>query len=158
MASRNITPSVRFIVLARDHFRCRYCGRAAPTVVLHVDHIHPHSKGGSGALGNLVTACQDCNLGKGATLLPVPATVRMPKTIDARLLAALRRSVRNRDDMDLRRDVTDIGWAIYRIGGFGAVVKASRKVLGYKDGARLYSRLSSAWNGVGPGGGKGWVS
>lgn len=41
---------------------------------LHVDHIHPQSRGGTNDLDNLVTACSDCNIGKGARLLgPVPA-------------------------------------------------------------------------------------
>lgn len=56
---------VRYAILERDRFACFYCGRAAPTVILHVDHITPRSGGDDGA-NNLITACQDCNLGKGA--------------------------------------------------------------------------------------------
>ena len=33
-------------------------------VVLHCDHVHPVSDGGSDDPSNLVTSCQDCNLGK----------------------------------------------------------------------------------------------
>ena len=51
----------RWRVLSRDAFTCRYCGRSAPTVRLHVDHILPKSWGGSGREENLVTACVDCN-------------------------------------------------------------------------------------------------
>lgn len=61
-----IGPSVRFSILMRDEFTCRYCGRSAPDVVLHVDHIIPRAKGGTNARENLVTACRECNLGKGA--------------------------------------------------------------------------------------------
>lgn len=73
-------PSVRFAVLQRDEFRCRYCGRtAAATLQLHVDHIHPRSKGGSDTLDNLVTACSECNIGKGARPLTViPAHLPRP--------------------------------------------------------------------------------
>jgi hypothetical protein len=60
----------RFNVLARDGFRCRYCGRAAPDVVLHVDHIYPKSKGGSDDPSNLGAACADCNTGKRDKVLP----------------------------------------------------------------------------------------
>lgn len=56
--------SLRWAVLERDSFTCVYCGRRPPDVVLHVDHKHPRSKGGEDTFENLVTACQDCNLGK----------------------------------------------------------------------------------------------
>jgi 5-methylcytosine-specific restriction endonuclease McrA len=54
----------RFRILKRDKFTCQYCGRKAPFVTLHVDHIIPSSKGGTSEDQNLTTACQDCNLGK----------------------------------------------------------------------------------------------
>ncbi|WP_391540633.1 HNH endonuclease [Lonepinella koalarum] len=53
----------------RDGFKCQYCGKSAPDVVLHVDHINPVSKGGSDDLMNLITSCSDCNLGKKDILL-----------------------------------------------------------------------------------------
>jgi hypothetical protein len=65
-AGGGVTSSVRFAVLFRDDFTCRYCGRSAPEVVLHVDHRLPRSRGGTDDLDNLVTSCADCNLGKGA--------------------------------------------------------------------------------------------
>jgi transposase-like protein len=57
---------LRFRVLARDKFRCVYCGRSAKEdgVVLEVDHVYPKSKGGEDTMDNLVTACRDCNQGK----------------------------------------------------------------------------------------------
>lgn len=60
---------LRFHVLARDGFTCRYCGRKAPYVELHVDHVHPRVEGGTDDPENLVTACLDCNLGKGTRVL-----------------------------------------------------------------------------------------
>lgn len=56
---------IRFLVLRRDGFRCRYCGAKAPDVQLHVDHVVPRARGGSSDVANLVTACRQCNLGKG---------------------------------------------------------------------------------------------
>lgn len=51
-------------VFVRDSFTCVYCGdRLAP---LHCDHVIPLSRGGASQPDNLVTACQDCNLDKGA--------------------------------------------------------------------------------------------
>lgn len=55
----------RFEVFKRDGFKCQYCGRAAPEVLLHVDHIKPVVEGGGDDILNLITACADCNLGKG---------------------------------------------------------------------------------------------
>ena len=57
-------------IFKRDHFRCQYCGldglhRFENWLVLTVDHIHPHAKGGARHMDNLVTACQPCNLLKG---------------------------------------------------------------------------------------------
>ena len=57
---------LRFHVLQRDGFTCRYCGRHAPDVQLHVDHVVPRSQGGRDDPTNLVAACKDCNLGKAA--------------------------------------------------------------------------------------------
>ncbi len=66
---KTLKPSLRFEVFKRDKFTCQYCGRAAPDVLLHVDHIQPASKAGADDILNLITSCIDCNLGKGARLL-----------------------------------------------------------------------------------------
>lgn len=55
----------RFEVFKRDGFQCAYCGRKVPAVVLEVDHIVPLSAGGQDTLDNKITACFDCNRGKG---------------------------------------------------------------------------------------------
>lgn len=39
-------------------------------VILHVDHVVPVSTGGSDDVGNLITSCSDCNLGKSDSVLP----------------------------------------------------------------------------------------
>lgn len=71
--------AIRFDVFKRDSFTCCYCGRRPPEVVLEVDHIDPVSNGGTDAFENLLTACFDCNRGKGAKLLEErPAAARTP--------------------------------------------------------------------------------
>ena len=65
----NLSKAQRFEVFKRDMFTCQYCGRKAPDVILEVDHIKPVSKGGDNSIENLVTACWDCNRGKGAKKL-----------------------------------------------------------------------------------------
>jgi 5-methylcytosine-specific restriction endonuclease McrA len=57
-------------IFKRDHFKCQYCGLDGlhdfrNWLVLTVDHVHPHARGGSRDMHNLVTACQPCNLIKG---------------------------------------------------------------------------------------------
>lgn len=57
-------------VFTRDHFKCCYCGldgrhNFESWLILTVDHVHPHAKGGTRSMANLVTACQPCNLLKG---------------------------------------------------------------------------------------------
>ena len=59
----------RFDVFKRDNFACQYCGAHPPNVLLHVDHIRPVADGGDNDFDNLVTACESCNLGKGARSL-----------------------------------------------------------------------------------------
>lgn len=66
---RTLRASVRFEVLRRDGFTCRYCGRKAPLVRLQIDHVTPWSLGGSDEPSNLVTACSECNAGKSDKLI-----------------------------------------------------------------------------------------
>lgn len=57
-------------VFKRDHFKCQYCGLEGMQslenwLILTIDHVHPHARGGAHSMNNLVTACQPCNLIKG---------------------------------------------------------------------------------------------
>ncbi|MBK6572937.1 MAG: HNH endonuclease [Saprospiraceae bacterium] len=68
---RGINLRLRFAVLKRDNFSCKKCGRAPakdPSIILHVDHITPWSKGGETVIGNLEALCEQCNLGKSNVL------------------------------------------------------------------------------------------
>ena len=60
-----VMPAIRWQVFQRDAWKCVACGRgAADNAILHIDHIVPRSKGGSGTLDNYQTLCNVCNLGK----------------------------------------------------------------------------------------------
>ena len=69
MKRKPLSKTTRFEVFKRDRFTCQYCGAKAPDVVLHVDHIRPVADEGGNDILNLVTACADCNGGKGARKL-----------------------------------------------------------------------------------------
>jgi len=60
----SLPQSLRFDILRRDNFTCRYCGRSSPDVVLHVDHVTAVANGGTDDPANLITSCSDCNFGK----------------------------------------------------------------------------------------------
>lgn len=66
---KSLSKKTRFEVFKRDGFKCMYCGAHPPGVLLHVDHIKPVAEGGKNHIDNLITACEPCNLGKGARLL-----------------------------------------------------------------------------------------
>jgi hypothetical protein len=62
-----IPPSVRIKVFIRDGFRCVYCGATRDNAKLQADHVIPKAKGGTDHIDNLVSACRECNIGKGAS-------------------------------------------------------------------------------------------
>ena len=66
---KSLSKRIRFEVFKRDGFTCQYCGSHPPSVVLHVDHVHPVAEGGTNDIDNLITSCEGCNQGKGAKLL-----------------------------------------------------------------------------------------
>ena len=58
-------PVSRRGVLARDGYRCAYCGGHADTI----DHVIPRSRGGAHEWTNVVAACKKHNHDKGNRLL-----------------------------------------------------------------------------------------
>jgi len=75
----SISKKLRFEIFKRDSFKCQYCGKEAPNVILEVDHITPVSKGGKNDILNLITCCFDCNRGKGKRLLKDNETLKKQK-------------------------------------------------------------------------------
>lgn len=59
-----ISNKLRFMVLERDKFKCKYCGVGSDFARLCLDHVNPVSNGGDNSFDNLVTACHECNMGK----------------------------------------------------------------------------------------------
>ena len=78
---KSISKKMRFEVFKKDKFTCQYCGRMAPDVVLEVDHITPVAEGGDNDILNLVTACKDCNRGKGKRILSDDVVVKKQQNL-----------------------------------------------------------------------------
>jgi 5-methylcytosine-specific restriction endonuclease McrA len=66
----------RVNVLARDGFRCCYCGQKKSARELNYDHVVPRCKGGRTLWENIVTSCYACNARKGRRT-PKEAGMRM---------------------------------------------------------------------------------
>ena len=66
-----ISKKIRFEIFKRDGFKCVYCGKTPPGIILEIDHIEPKSEGGKDDINNFVTSCFDCNRGKGKIKLDV---------------------------------------------------------------------------------------
>jgi hypothetical protein len=121
MSRQAISKKTRFEVFKRDAFQCVYCGNH-PTelIVLHVDHVHPVAEGGSNDIENLVTACSDCNLGKGARLLTaVPQSLEEKAEETAERESQIRAYYEIMEERRLRRDeelwsIADIFMERYR--------------------------------------------
>ncbi|AFU62224.1 HNH endonuclease [Streptomyces phage TG1] len=58
-------PYSRTAIMRRWGYRCAYCNARAT----HLDHVEPLSRGGADVESNMVPACADCNLSKGAKTL-----------------------------------------------------------------------------------------
>jgi 5-methylcytosine-specific restriction endonuclease McrA len=67
--NRQISTKLRYQVLQRDNSTCQICGKRAPNVVLHLDHIKPISLDLSWRPSNnpddYRILCQECNIGRG---------------------------------------------------------------------------------------------
>ena len=61
-----VSKRLRYEVLRRDGFTCRYCGLRSDRGLV-TDHVLPVALGGYDVAENLVACCKDCNEGKAAS-------------------------------------------------------------------------------------------
>jgi HNH endonuclease len=110
-----ISKRLRYEILRRDNYTCRYCGRSTPDVSLTVDHVVPESLGGSDSPPNLVTACPDCNSGKTSSMPDSPLVAAVADDA-ARWAAAMKQAVEeNRMDNNTAVHEAVVGaWPSYR--------------------------------------------
>jgi len=61
-----VRQSTRLAIYLRDGLACVYCGDSLEQgAQLTLDHLKPHSKGGTNEAKNLVTCCHRCNSARG---------------------------------------------------------------------------------------------
>jgi HNH endonuclease len=93
----------RLAIYLRDGCACAWCGAAVEDgAQLTLDHLIPHSLGGSNAEGNLVTSCKRCNDSRGARAVSVFAKAVaeyldhgiQPSAIEAHILACIARPLK----------------------------------------------------------------
>ena len=68
--AKPLTSKEGHAILARDHYRCRYCGLDAESsfensLIMTVDFVQPRAQKGKKSADNLVAACRPCNVIKG---------------------------------------------------------------------------------------------
>ena len=59
-------------IFLRDDFTCQFCGAQPHANQLTLDHVIPRAHGGKTNWTNIVTACKECNHGKGNNKKIVP--------------------------------------------------------------------------------------
>ena len=91
-----VSKRLRYAIMVRDNYTCRYCGGTLPDVVLTIDHVTPVALGGTNSPANLVTACRDCNAGKSSTT-PGTSLVEDVKQEDLRWAKAMVRAAETMD-------------------------------------------------------------
>lgn len=87
MARKCIGKKMRFEIMKRDGFACIYCGRKPPEVSLEIDHVVAIATNGAHHPSNMVTACCDCNRGKGKrslTDIPAPLAGQIEQAAETR--------------------------------------------------------------------------
>ena len=108
-----VSRRLRFEILRRDGYTCRYCGAQAPDAKLTVDHVVPTTLGGGDDPRNLVTACHECNAGKtsiapdAVIVADVDATVMLFAQAMERVAAA---RIRDRELLQAGLDHFDQEW------------------------------------------------
>lgn len=98
-ARKAISTRRRFEIFKRDGFTCQYCGAHPPAVILHCDHVVAVANGGSNDDSNLVTSCENCNLGKSAVPLDV-----VPQSLASKAAEVAEREAQLRGYSQILRD------------------------------------------------------
>ncbi|MFB6961869.1 HNH endonuclease [Streptomyces sp. NPDC056309] len=94
-----VSKRMRYEVMRRDGFRCRYCGADSSKAELTVDHVTPVALGGSDDPSNLATACEPCNSGKTSTTPDAPLVADVADDA-VRWAAAMKQAAANIEEQE----------------------------------------------------------
>jgi 5-methylcytosine-specific restriction endonuclease McrA len=116
-------PEKRLSIYLRDGLSCCYCGASVEGgAKLTLDHLIPHSKGGSNDQSNIITACFTCNSSRGSrSWSKFAAKVAAYLNIDKAVIVRHIRNCRSR-----KLDVAAAKNLIALRGGFTAALKGSK--------------------------------
>jgi hypothetical protein len=112
-----ISTKTRFEIFKRDGFACQYCSAKPPKVPLEVDQIIPVVNGGTNDTENLITACFDCNRGKGSrelTLMPLSTIEKIERMEIAQKQYAQLKRIINKEKKIIQEQVEEVN-QIYKI-------------------------------------------
>jgi len=120
-----ISDHKRLSIYLRDGLACCYCGATIEDGArLTLDHLTPHSLGGSNHEGNLVTACLKCNSSRGARdykkFAKATATYLNHGITASQILTHIRQTVTRPLDVAAAKEI------IGRRGGFTAALQNAR--------------------------------
>lgn len=139
---------LRYEILRRDSYTCRYCGATAPSVPLRIDHVVPIALGGTDTPDNLVTACEPCNSGKTSTSPDAPLVNNVAQ--DAlRWSQAMQAAAAQLADQDKEKDAYRAAfrkeWKRWKIGPSGKALPLPPEWRATVERFRVAGLPASAW-------------
>ncbi|MCX4232088.1 HNH endonuclease [Streptomyces ortus] len=138
-----VSKRLRYEILRRDRYTCRYCGASAPEAPLRVDHVTPVALGGTDHPSNLVAACEPCNSGKTSAIEgfvedvqsdTVPPSLETLASEAERLWTEAYASIYASDEITLAQleEVRSGTRDMYRMGMSADIIRRSATVAGFK--------------------------
>ena len=91
----------RLNIFLRDFFKCKNCSKSPathPEIILHIDHIHPVSKGVKDSIENLQTLCNICNCTKSNLTMDDIEERIIKKKLNIRPIHYPKQTAKDRDD------------------------------------------------------------
>ncbi len=136
MAWSSKSKSVVSRILERDGHKCTYCGA---TDNLSVDHIVPISRGGLHDDSNLVTACRECNSGKGNKTVAEWEQVKSERIAAAAAKEERRKAKEERRKAKEVRNQPRVDWMNWAVGKTEqeVVANTARCRVRFRDGIQL---------------------
>ena len=132
--------NIKMYIRARDNYTCQYCGVIMPPD-LEVDHIVPHSRGGSDRSDNLVAACHDCNQLKGNRTATKFGHPQVQERAKRPLRAAAHTQASKTETLNALREIAPVETT------YGYVTKLHREAMGLSK-THYYDAVVIASGGV----------